>query len=328
MSLQPVARGSEVLARFKKSATFTDADAGAYQAYHFYSESLAPGIGLEPDEELGGSDRHNAIDPTQPTEGLASPAGPMRVPMDMNQIGYWLASCLGGFTSTEDEGVFTHVGRSGKDDVGYMHHELVNFAGYYRIASAFAVTGFTIPLEPVGGFRIVDLTTIGRSVVRRNTALSTSILANPARAKAQGYRGLVKINGVEADNILGGSFSYNNNAQTERYAKDTKWPGGVVMGTPTASFSPRVRVRKDVVSAWLSLFDGATPFTVEYLLPFATDVSLSLKLENAVAPQTEAVPNGAGLYEIAPQITASQKRDDSSPLPMLTATLINSIASY
>ncbi len=322
------ARGSEVLARFKKSASFADADAGAYQAYHFYSESLDPGVGLEPDEELGGSDRHNANDPTQPTEGLANPAGPMRVPLDLNQIGYWLASALGGLTSTEDDGVYTHAGASGKDEVGLMHHELVNFAGYYRIASAFAVTGFTIPLEPVGGFRVIDLTTIGRSVVRRPTALSTSILASPARAKAQGYRGLVKIDGVEADNILGGSFSFSNNAQTERYLKDTKWPGGIVMGTPTASLSPRVRVRKDVVSAWLSKFDGVTPFTAEYLLPFAPNVSLSLKLSNCVAPQIEAVPNGSGLYEIAPQITASQKRDPADPLPMLSATLINAIVSY
>lgn len=326
--MAPVNRGSEILLRWKKTANIEAAVAGAYQSLNFYNENAQPGEGLEDDDMLGGSDRHNGIDPTQQAESLPNPTFSMQVPLDLNQIGVYLGLMFGWPTTEDaDDPVFEHVFTSGLAAPGLAHFEIPTTTNLVKFASSQCVQSMTIPVAPTGGFRKVDLTLLGRSVHRNTAAVSTSVVAAPAEARIPGYGGIVKIDGVEFDNVLDGQLVLSNGAIAERYAKNTKWMSAVEVGKGSATFNPRIRTRTDIATV-LNKFDGVTPFTLEYVLALSADLSLSFYFPNAVAPKVMPSGNqGVGMMDIQPNIMCSQKKG-GSPAPMCTVTLRNAVEAY
>jgi hypothetical protein len=321
--MAPIVRGSEARFRHKKTAAIEAAVSSAsWNSLHFYTEDFDSGEGLVDDDELGG-DRHNLVDPTQPASALPSPTGGLSVPFDLNQVGHWLASMWGAATVT-GSGPYSHVWTSASLAPGLVHLELPFTTGKFKAVDSHAVSQIGCNLQDEDGFRVLTLGMVGRSVRMLPTTVSSSQVAPPARAKVPASKGLLKINGVNFGNVLGGSWTMASAAFSERYMDDSEWPGAVEIGRPSFNCTPEVRYRSDFDH---SLFDGLTPFALELLYQLTADLFLKIEVAQAVAPKVVPKANGVGAMSISPAIMGFQKVTTTTA-PQLTITLRNGIASY
>ena len=322
--MAPIVRGSEVQYRFKKVTAVEETPSGGdYQSFHAYSETFQPGEGLVDDDELGGA-RHNAIDPTQQVSDLPNPSGGMQVALDLNQIGFWLTSMWGApTTDNADDPVYEHVWESGGDTPELVTIEVPFASAFVKAVDAHCVSQMNINFAPEGGIRRVDMTMVGRSVRRLAAALSATTTAAPARDKMSGWAGLVKINGTNFGNVLGGQVQMGNGAFAERYLNDTEWPSGIEIGRPSFQATPQIRVRSDA-AGMLDLFDGVTPFTFELLFQKTADKLLRFYCPNVVAPKVLPSAAQIGGLDVSPTFMASQ----TDAAPMLTVTARNAVAAY
>lgn len=320
-----IIRPHETQIRVKKTTAIEQASGGTlWQVLHAYAIAFNPGTNLVDDNELGGN-RHNAVDPTKQAEGLPTPSGSMTVALDLNQLPWWLRSLTGAVvTDDADDPVFEHVMESGLTAPALLHIEQQHASGTFTMCDSQAVSQITFPFADEDGIRKLELAFIGRSVRPSATGLASSPAAAPARDKLQATVGLVKVNGVNLGNIVGGSMTLSNGAFFERYGMDdSKWPSAVEIGLPSAQVSPELRVRSDV-QATLNLFDGVTPFTLEVLYQMSADRLLKFEFPQVVANPVALAPSGVNAMSISPTFMASQT--DSAP--MYTVTVRNSIEAY
>lgn len=324
--MPPTVRGREVEFRLKTAAAIAQASgATGWQSFHAYSENFQPGESTVADNEIGGT-RHNNVDPVPMAPGLANPTGAMRVALDRAQIGFWLASLLGAPTTTGSAPNYTHVFTSGGVSPIMRHIEIPMGSMLSKMCDAWLVSQLSLSLGDEDGYKGVDLTTIGRSVRSLAAALGTTPTAAPARDKVRGSAGLIKINGIDFGNALGGRFDAANGAFFERYVDNSEWPAALEVGESSVTCSPEVRMRTDS-KAVLDLFDGVTPFTFELLFELNANQSLSFLCPHMTAPRVLPAAGGTGLMSVSPVFTAAQKI--SAPTaPMLTVTLKNQVASY
>ena len=316
-----VLRGTEGQARFVSQASVAALGAGGtFQAFRFYSESFQPGQGLVEDEELGGG-RNNLYDPTQQAPDLANPSGGMSVALDLQEIGYWLTSMLGAPDTTGSD-PYTHVWTSAVSAPQLFGLELPIAGEIFRIVDAMAVSGMSINLGDEAGYRRVQLDTIQRSVRNLGSALSASVTDVVAREKLTGTAGVLKVNGTNFGNVLGGQMSFGNGAYSERYMDNSEFISAIETGVPSFSLSPQIRVRSGALSM-LNMFDGKTPFSAELVFAKGSH-SLSFLAPNVIAPAVSPGVAGPGGLDVSPQFMASQT--DSAP--MVTVTLVNDVASY
>ena len=322
MALSPIIRGSETSVRLVKvSAVAETAGGQTMQALHMYSETVTPGEGTVADDELGGT-LHNTVDPSGIAPALPNPAGGIRTPLDLAQIGFWLASMFGAPATSGSASDYTHVFNSGGVQPGLVTLEFPT-GNLFRVFDSCCPSQMSLDLAPSDGYRQVDWTLVGRSVRRPSATLSSTITAAPARDKVLGSAGLLKINDTQVGNILGGTFTVATNAFMERYLADTKWPSAVEIGRPSLECSPQIRVRQDI-AATLALFDGVTPFKLEILFEKSATRSLSLVCNNVTAEPVLPQSAGLGPMDIRPTFKGAQ----NGTHPMLIATLKNAVAAY
>lgn len=324
--MAPIIRGNEVDIRVKTAATIAAASGGTgWQSLNMYTENFQPGQGLVNDDELGGS-RNNLVDPVPKALALPSPSGSMQIPLDRNQLAFWLSSMFGPPVTTGASNPYTHTWTTAQTTPRMLHIEMPFAAAWLKMADAQVVSQMAIDLADIDGYRKADLTFLGRSVRKIAAAVSASPAAAPARDKIAGGKGVIKINGTQFDNILGGQFTIGNGAFNERYLDDSDWPGAVEIGQPTVSCTPEIRVRNDQ-SAMLDLFDGVTPFTFELLYQVSASQLLRFYCPWMIAPPVQPSANGIGAMSVSPQMEGAQKTTATSA-PMCTISLLNATASY
>jgi hypothetical protein len=324
--MAPIIRPHERTLNVKKTSAIEVASGATnWQALHALDLTLDPGSSLVDENEMGGV-RHNAVDPTQQVLGLPNPSWNANVVFDLNQIGWWLRSLAGGVTSEEDgeTGVYDHVFTSGGQAPGLLHIENRLAAGLFTFGDSLAVSQMVFNFADEDGSRKIQLSGVGRSVrTPVVTGVSETPAAAPARAKVPGGKGLLKVNGSNYADIVGGNCTLGNGAYTERYFDDSEWPGAIECGMPSAGAAPELRVRNDMATR-LATFDGITPFDAELIFQLTADLRLSIVFPQVVANPVTPRPSGANAMSVTPSFMASQ----TDAASMWTATLRNAIAAY
>lgn len=327
--MAPVIRGTENKLGVKKTSSVAQAaSGGAYQDLNFYTEGFQPGESLVDDDEIGGA-RTNLVDPVQPARGLPNASGGLTVPLDRNQLPFWLAGLWGPPTSVQDAGgggaPWTHTFVSGGTAPQLYIGELPvgSTPDFYKLVDAFCLSQMTLDLADQDGFRKATLETIQRSVRYSASALRASTTAAPARDKVTGGVGTIKINSTLFGNVIGGQLVMANGAFSERYFDDSEYMGALEIGTPSVRLNPQIRVRTGF-SSLAGLFDGVTPFSCEIAYQATADKLVKFTMPKCVA--TPVMPNttGKGAMEVTPSIQAFQDGSNA----MLTTVVRNLIASY
>lgn len=308
-----------------KTKAATDASPAALTAY---SVALARQANLPQDPELGRA-LDNPRDDTAPAAPLPTTSGSIVVPADLAQIGHWLKLALGAPTSSDETTHQQHIFESGGLDLPFGTLETIvhNTATYklVELTHGLHVNGFSMDLEKGEGFARMTLDCIGRDIENLSAVYFTSPASLPAAAKVPMRNCSVLIDGVAAGQALRGSIQYSNNSEPANFLDGADFISSILPGM--GSLSANLSMRLDNRTILDKLLDHATPMKLEILHQISATASLSLVCETAYAPRVSPAIDGPGGVTFDATFTGAQK-DGGSPKPILTATLLNAIASY
>lgn len=318
-------RGALSRAYIAPQTDFATFPAGAFQELNFYGETIARDNALANDQELGGQ-RHNTGDPTDPGPGRPSAQGQLTLPMDLNQLTWWLYAAFGAPTTTESSGDFTHVFESGAAELPDLGGQFQLRSNHIKKVTGLKVNELSFSTGKAEGYRQVTASVMARDAELIASLAGASQTALPARLKTAGTIGRIMIDDVEAGAHVGGSFSYANALEAIDFADDSALTSRMDPGDRSISFSPRFRMQTgagadDVLAKFA---DHVTPFKFEVEWAISATQGLVLELPRAFAPKVTPGASNAAAIEYEANIIAAQTLGASAE-PMLRATLKNQI---
>jgi hypothetical protein len=249
-------------------------------------------------------------------------AGDVGIPIDLEAMGFWLKGLLGAASTTEDTGVYTHVFESGSWSLPSfsLEKQLPDVPSYEMFRGCRAGR---LQMAVQRGGRLNG--TVNVIAQGSDTPAGTSSAGTPDDYTLQRfmqYQTKIQIDGSDTADVVSLNFDYNNNLDAVETVTSDGYIGG--LDPMRASIAANMRLR----FASESLFTTAKADTSVALSIIAT-ISADAKLTLAMPRVFLSVPGrpieGPGGIEADFQIMAARDTDDSA---MLTATLINEVASY
>lgn len=253
-------------------------------------------------------------------QGRISCSGPVVVPVDVANIGYWLRQFLGS-PSTTGTGPYTHVFTSGGASLPSMSLEAQHssastfemFDGVYGSSIAFGLAD--------DGEAIATLDLVGADCTKAGSTAAGSPSSETYEAFRQFY-GSLQLDSSDLGDVLSASFTYDNGLNIERLVN-----GAAKIDEPDLG-DDMVTGQIDMRFADATLYDKAVAAT-SVDLDFIYEISASKKLtvsipEVYLTPTSPPVDGPGGLnisfsFEAVVNTSAGHK---------LQATLINDVASY
>jgi hypothetical protein len=298
-------RGQLATCLLKDETAYGTPAGGNYHQTLFYDDQLAELAPLEDDPILG-SARHNFRDTTTPAPGLTQGvAGNVVVPLDLSHTWYWLKGAFGTPVSSGAAGDFQHVFTSGGEALPHRTLESKRDMAVFLQRTGCLVSSIGSELSRRGGF---DRATVG-IMGRKESNLSASAGGTPVtmlvRDPLPAWLPVLKLNALEAADIISLSWSYNNGATMQDYLGDPDgYPTGHDLDAPaTFSGSFRARFRTD------ALYDGAragTAYALELLWEKAAARSLSIAAPIVKLDPIGLPVSGPGRVEMAFNFRAEQ----------------------
>ena len=315
-------RGKTANLLFADQASFNTLAGGDYTRTPFYSESLAEAAPFEADPLLG-QPRQNNRDQTAPAPGLASLSGDVVVPLDVNHIPHWLMMLLGAPVS-DGAGPYTHVFASGKEVLPYRTIEIEKRAGaaFFQSLGCLA-SSLSFDWTRAGGFRQATVSIMGRNQEKTAASVGGAPAAVLPRVPLSAAQGLLRINGVQAAHVLGGSFTYANNPEEDQSLNGTPYASGFLLDQDaTASGSMRLRY---VDETYFDLMTAGDPVAME--LEFASSATSKVVFalpaarfeRGAFAP----ISGPGGL-----QAELNWRAEQGEAAAMMTVTVTNDVETY
>ena len=328
MALTPTPRGKMARLYVAPQTDFATFPTGAFQELNFMSETVARANTLPNDPEMGGA-RHNPGDPTDPGPGRPTASGQLTLPMDMNQLTWWLYLAFGAPASSTDDGNgnYTHVFHSGAQALPDFGAQIALRSGHVKPVPGLKINELSFATGKEEGYRTFTASVLGRDASNVAALTGASQTALPARAKTAAVIGRALIDDVAIAQHISGSFSYANALEAVDYADDSASVSRYDPGDRTISFQPRLRTLEGAnPDAVLGKFqDERTPFKFEVEWKRSETSSLSLTVPRAFAPTPTPTASNGGALEFDAQISAAQSLGET-PQPMLIVTLKNQIA--
>ena len=304
----------------------TPASSGSIQL-PYYDESFDPGEDLEDDDEIR-PDVDNERDTTEPAPTLANPTGNLNLATDINQILFWFKLLFGDPVTTGSGDPYTHVFKSGAATLPSATLEIPMGESRWKGIIGAKANTFGFSFDKEAGYKKMQLGCVAREV-RQITSASLFDGDTPtvwSRSKAPGTLATFAIDGVTVGRCMGGNFQYTNNLEREDFADGGAFPSDYFAGKGAVDLSPRLRLdRQAAANAVLDKFAGSegTPFAASVTIPISATRKLTLSMPKCKGRKISPVVGGPGPVEFQGRIVPHQ----TSTGPMLTATLINEIAS-
>lgn len=273
------------------------------------------------DDQVIGQAQHNAIDPQSPTDDLVDASMDLDLPLCLNQLGFILPEVLKAATPTGTD-PYTHVFTSDATS-----HKGLSAAwkegSNWRRGHTFVASRFEFGFGQEGGRRRCRLSGMMSDITKPGsdpTGTPTTQLALNTIAAGKGCT--IRKNSVTVARILGGSFSIERTLVAERYA------GGDRTAT---EFLPDVAARiggnmelRVTDDTFYDFARGKTADDFEFEFQVDANNKITFACPAVRFEPAERPVSGPGLRTESYSFRAEQT--DSAPA--LTATLINSVASY
>ncbi|EFO33900.1 conserved hypothetical protein [Roseibium sp. TrichSKD4] len=315
-------RGKTANLLFSDQADFHTASEGTYLATPFYSENLGESEPQEADPLLG-TDRHNNRDQTGPAPGLVSMSGEVVVPMDVNHLPYWL-TMLFGSPVTSGDGPYTHVFTSGGEVLSYRTIEVEKRAGaaFFQNVGCLAA-GISFDTARASGFRQATVSLVGRSQTKLAASKGGSVAEQLPLGQIPAAKGLMRINGVDAANFLGGSFNYQNNPSASDDLTGDKYLAGYALDEDAScNGSGRVRYVND---AYYDIMAAGDPVSMELEFSLSQSARILLSLPTVRFEKAPFAPvSGPGGL----QAEFNWRAEQTAHKAMLSVTVENGVEAY
>lgn len=260
--------------------------------------------------------RWGTRDPLPGQEGQQDVSGDIVVPLELNSLGFWLKAFFGAPVTTGAEAPYSHVFTSGGSPLPVSLEFGHTDVGKYR-RSVFVI-GNTLNLKRSGDESAqinVSMNFIGGAETIENAAVDASPTVHPFKLMKLSNSAITHSGGSIA-NVTDFDLTYSNQANIVREfgAYEVKAQDATLTGTITA---------RAVAGNFAAL--NLTPVTVTFVQTLAAGQSLALAIHGQLQPVRQSV-DGADDLERQFNFIGSTSTDLATK--MLTATLINSIATY
>jgi hypothetical protein len=260
-------------------------------------------------------------DPASPTRDVITVDGGIDVPVDTDAIGYWLKALLGAPVTTGTTPK-THTFNSGGSTRPSMTIERQNpEVPYFDLFAGVCVDAMDFEMNTSGLLKCS-----AKLVGQGNTPGAATAAGTPAvitsAARFGHFNGSVKRNAGVLGNVTGAKFSYSNNMDAVRTIRDDGKIAGIdptvasLSGELTVRFSDTVLLDQAIAGGTCVLDLGWAISASQSLTFTAHQVNLSRAKRQTSGPM--------GIEMTVPFIASKAV----SPARMLTAVLVNAVASY
>lgn len=260
-------------------------------------------------------------DPQPPVPGFIDVELSGDVPVDLRQIGWWLALAFGAPVTT-GTGPYTHVFASGGFDLPSASIEVQN-----PDVPAFALHAGCVLNEIGWGFRRADdqlaaqVSLMARSEVTA-AASGAGALADPGRQRVGHLHGEIRRNGTALGGVTEGSFRYSNNLERIATVRGDGLVEGVDPGS--AALTGELTVRFADLALLNQARDGL-PCEIELRWERSASASLTITAHEVYLSRPRRQLQGPGAVQTQFSWQAAKA---ASPARMCTVTLVNDVAGY
>jgi len=310
------AAGINALMSLAFEATYGTAPTNGFRRVPFISTTLGAEQGLLPDDMLG-----YGRDPLPPSRDVVNAGGDVVVPVDLRNFGHWLKLLLGAPTTTTAASVYTHVFTSAKltlpsASVEISHPEVPSNA----MNKGVMANSLAIRMQRSGQAQATIGLISQSEVVSGASGAGTPTTLDVTRFSQ--FQGAVKRAGAELANIVSAEMTFSNNYETIEVLRN----GGLIAGGDPgkATFNASLTARFDSLDLYnLAVAGMATDLEFSYTINASNKLTLTLPAVYLPVPKRPVTgPTG---------VQATFTVQGARPAPgtaMLTATLINDVASY
>ena len=268
------------------------------------------------DNELLGYGR----DPLAPSQDAKTVDGNVVVPIDAMGIGYWLKGLL-GVPVTTGSGPYTHTFQSG----GWTLPSLAQEKGHPEVPAFEMYSGIGVDSIEFSAQRAGLLQATVGLIGQKMVEASASAAGTPADltlTRMLQFHGAVKRDGVTLGNVVSLSMRYTNNLDRVEVIRGDGYIAGV--DPSIAALSGQLVARFDSTTLHQQAADGS-PCELELSWTISASASLKLTAHAVYLPQVRRPVEGPGGIQCSFDLRGALA---ASPARMLTAVLVNSVASY
>lgn len=277
---------------------------------------------VEISEEYGDTD--TSVDPTQVDFGDVSVSSPLQTRLCLNEIGYHLAHLFGAPVTTGAGPTYTHVFTSGKSELPYATIQDTDSATT-RTARDVIYSSLALSLTAAGGVQLCDFNVMAKDLIMPSTAVTGGdVTASPSRLFVPQKNWRVQVGGTQIGKLLTANINYSVDMQTDRYIEDTDTVSTFYVGDPSLTLTYEVRHVSEAQRAALGGLDNAASLSLIGTGPSGSSITLA-------APRVEApkvFPRKDDKLQKLMFDGKALRVTGGSPEPMLTITLVNTVASY
>jgi len=305
---------SQTVAVFE--STEKTAPGTGFMALPTRSNGLAREQGLIEDDIVG------TRDPGDADLDSATLSGDIGIPVDVEGIGWWLKALLGAASTTESTGVFTHVYESGAWSLPSFSTErqMPDVPSYEMFRGARAGQ-FRMSLQR-GGRVNGTVSVVAQAVNEPGSSTSAGTPTDYTLSRFVQADASVEIGGTAMANLVSAEFDYNNNLDPVDLVTGDQFIGG--LDPMRAALTGSLRMRFDSESHFATAKAG-TAIALGMILSKSASASLTLAMPRVFLSVASRPVEGPGGIEANFNFIAARDTDNSA---MLTATLINEVASY
>lgn len=277
--------------------------------------------GLSEERPLLEDDTLGTRDPGDAAIDVNTVDGEITVPVDNEAFGVWLKAAFGAPTTTNDSGTYTHVFESGAWSLPSLacEKQMPDVPAYHMFAGV-GLNRLRFAMQR-GGWIDATLGLMGQSM----TKASSTAAGSPSSYSATRFRnvhGAIELDASALANVVSAEFDYANNLD----AVNTIETNGLIGGLDP--LMARLNLNLTLRFASTTLMDTAlagTPVALDLILTRAADEKLTLSIPRLFLPKPRHVIEGPQGIQATFSAQASRQTDGD---PMITATLINAVASY
>ena len=328
MSTTVLPRGRQQKLRLAWESTFATNPGTGFNELNPYTTAFNRSRALEADDVLGGGFA-NLVDgrPAAPT--IEDATGKINVPLDLAQIGWWLAAALGRVSATGTT-TKTHAFVSGNTSIPSLclEREMVAAAQYEGMLGG-VIKSMKFPIGAGKGYGAVDMDLIASRILEpyTTTAAGTPSTADtPPSNRVPKSVGILKIAGTQVGQVISGDMTLTNGITLDRYIGDAAYPSTAVLESQDVAVSLSARYNTDALRAYGALGSGILPSVqeVDFVYSLGASLSLTLSCMNCrFEPVDLDVQNGKTIT-----VAMKGRGEVGASGPMLQATLVNAHASY
>jgi hypothetical protein len=259
-------------------------------------------------------------DPVDPYQGRRAVDGPVTVPVDVANFGYWMRQLFGA-PDTSGSSTYTHVFTSGAASLPSICAEAqYSSAAVYNMFTGLKAKSLQMSFSDDGPANaVIDM------VGQAETPAATTQAGTPSSETFEAFRqfhGNVQLDGSDLGNLMSATLNYDNGLIVDRLVGGNALIAEPAPGPATMSGDLNLRFTDK------TLFDKArakTSVELDFVLEISASKKLSMNVPVVYLEQTGIPVDGPGGLDVSFNWRAAYSSSDEF---MLQSTLINAVSGY